>query len=849
MSLRLLVLNAFLVGLTQSALADDEPLRTAADRPVDVLHIRLNLDVDLQAKSVAGSATLEFTPLRPLKTITLDAVDHEISSVTGGLKGGKPQELSNSYDGKQLTIELPQSIDCDQTWQITVAYRVREPVDGLHFFQPSASEPNVRLSVWSQGEPTANRYWFPSYDNPNEKQSTEMIVTVPKGMEALSNGKLASCKKSVQQTTFHWKQAMPHVSYLVTLAVGEYVVTEETWRGKPVTYYVEPGHEADTNSTFGRTREMLDFFSERFGIEYPWEKYAQVVVEQFDFGGMENTSATTLNQSVMHSQTALFDSTPDRLIAHELGHQWWGDLVTCQDWSHLWLNEGFATYCEVLWWEHKLGRDERDYLLWQKGKSARSGSTLKRPVVDRHYPRPFSMFDSRSYPKGGWILHMLRSQLGDEEFFGAIQRYGTVYAYQSVETTDLRRILERMTGYSLERFFYDWTERPGHPEVEVRSAYQADDKLVRIDIKQTQDQDAFEFPLAIELQFPNAPPQQFERRITSKSISFYLPVPAKPKAIRVDPEYTLLAKITEHKPQAWWTEQLLHGATVPERLRALEHFGDSKRPADVELLQTVLENDPFWGVRVEAAKALGETGGDIARDALIAACDQDEARVRTAAAKALGEFVGDETVEEALAKLAQTNDASEAMTAAVLESLAKVQDNPNIQPLIAALKRDSRQEIIRAAALRGLAQSTREEALDTLREWIHRGHPRAARSVAIASIAESLNRHPYAESKSQPIIDDLTKLLDQAETPSIRRAASEALLKLGRQATSALSAVEALANHDPNGRVRESAEKAAEAIRSAESPKAEMKRLQQELKELRESSTQFEDRLIQLEAK
>lgn len=845
---RLIVLNLLIVVCIQSASAE-EPLRTAADRPVDVQHIRLNLDVDLEAKTVAGSATLEFTPLRPLKTITLNAVDHEISSVIGQLEEGKPIELSTTYDGKQLTVEFPETIRRGQPWLITVHYRVREPADGLHFFQPTKAEPNVRLSVWSQGEPTANRYWFPCYDNPNEKQTTEMIVTVPKGMEALSNGELVSRKDTKQQTTFHWKQAKPHVSYLVTLAIGEYVVTEETWRGKPVTYYVEPNRKNDTTSTFGRTREMLDFFSKRFGIEYPWEKYAQVVVEQFDFGGMENTSATTLNQSVMHDETALLDSTPDRLIAHELGHQWWGDLVTCKDWSHLWLNEGFATYCEVLWWEYKLGRDERDYLLWGKAKSARSGSTRKRPVVDRHYPRPFSMFDSRSYSKGGWILHMLRSQLGDEEFFGAIQRYGTVYAYQSVETTDLRQILERMTGYSLERFFYDWTERPGHPEIEVRSAYQVDGQLVRIDIKQIQEQDAFEFPLAIELQFKNSKPQQFERRITSKSVSFYLPVTAKPQAIRVDPAYTLLAKITENKPQAWWKEQLLHGVTVPERLRAVEHFGESKRTADIELLQTVLENDPFWGVRVEAAKTLGKTGGEIARDALIAACSQDEARVRTAAAKALGEFVRDEMVEKTLAKLVKTSDPSEAMTAAVLESLAKVQDDPNIKPLIAALAQDSRQEKVRSAALQGLSRSANEQALDVLHEWIQRDHPRAARSAAIASIAESLSRHTFAESKSQRVVEDLTKLLDQAETPTIRRAASEALLKLGRQATTALSAVEALANHDPNGRVRASAEKAAEAIRSAESPKAELKRLQQELKELRENGTQFEDRLIQLEAK
>ncbi len=848
MSLRLIVLHLLICSVFRCAYAE-EPLRTAADRPVDVQHIRLELDVDLEAKMVSGSATLLFTPLRPLRTITLDAVDHEISAVTGGLQDAEPKELATTYDGKQLTVEFPQSVKRGQPCLLTVHYQVREPEDGLHFFQPTKAEPNVRLSVWSQGEPTANRYWIPCYDNPNEKQTSEMIVTVPAGMEALSNGELVSRKDAENKTRFHWKQSQPHVSYLITLAVGEYVVTEETWRGKPVTYYVEPDHKQETQSTFGRTREMLDFFSKRFGIEYPWEKYAQVVVEQFDFGGMENTSATTLNQSVMHGETALLDSTPDRLIAHELGHQWWGDLVTCQDWSHLWLNEGFATYCEVLWWEYKLGRDERDYLLWQKSKSARSGTALKRPVVDRRYPRPYSMFDSRSYPKGGWILHMLRSQLGDEEFFGAIQRYGTVYAYQSVETTDLRQILERMTGYSLERFFYDWTERPGHPKLDVRSAYEVDDQLLKVEIKQTQDEDAFEFPLAIEVQFDDIESKKLERKITSKSLTFYVPVSSKPKAIRVDPDYTLLAKITENKPQAWWKEQLLHGETVPERLRAVEHFGESKRSADVELLKTVLANDPFWGVRVEAAETLGKAGGDIARDALVAACEQDEARVRTAAAKALGKFVRDEDTQQALTKLSQRTDPSEAMTAAVIESLAKVQDEPNLKPLIAALDRDSRQEIIRKAALKSLAQSSDPKALEVLQEWIRRGHPRNARVTAIASVADSLTRHNFPESNTKQIVEDMIELLDQSETATIRRAIAEAILKLGRQATSALSVVETLAQHDPNGRVREAAEKAVAAIRTAESPKAELKRLQTELKELREQNAGVEDRLIKLEAK
>src|SRR5690606_12666594 len=311
------------------------------------------------------------------------------------------------------------------------------------------------------------------------------------------------------------------------------------------------------------------FFSERFGIEYPWDQYAQVVVEQFTSGGMENTSATTLYDGVMHDERALLDSTPDRLIAHELGHQWWGDLVTCKDWAHLWLNEGFATYCEVLWWEHHLGRDEADYLLYQESVEARSGSTRERPVVDRYYPSAGSMFDDRVYPKGGWVLHMLRHRVGDADFFRALERYGTAYAFQTTETSDLRKVFSELTGLSLERFFHDWTERAGHPVLSVKTSWQPEDTLVKLVITQTQDEPPFAFPLTVELVAEDtAESVTLEREIEERELTLYLPMPDRPRAVRVDPGLTLLAEIKETKSEDLWKQQLIAAPTVVERIRA-----------------------------------------------------------------------------------------------------------------------------------------------------------------------------------------------------------------------------------------------------------------------------------------
>lgn len=853
----------FFLGLPAvPARAADEPYRTAADRPVDMLHIKLDLDVNLKEKTVAGTAFLDFQPLREIHTLELHAVDHEVQSVRG-LPDGTRDVLDLRYEntGETLLVRFPQPVPRGQKWRIEVRYRIRDPKSGLHFFQPTQADPDVPLMVWSQGEPTHNRYWFPCLDHPNERQTTELVVRVDEGFEALSNGRLVAREETRDgRVRFHWRQSKPHVAYLVTLVVGEFAVGRDEWRGKPVLYYVPPEREADIARSFGRTVEMLEFFSERFGIEYPWEKYAQVVVEQFVIGGMENTSATTLYEGTMHDERAILDSSPDWLIAHELGHQWWGDLVTCKDWSHLWLNEGFATYCEVLWAEHKLGRDERDYVLYGKSRAARSGTALSRPIVDRRYPDPMQMFDVRVYPKGGWVLHMLRNLVGDADFFRAIQRYGTVYAYQTAETADLRQAFERLLGVSLERFFYDWTQRAGHPQLKVRTEYHSEDGLVQVAVSQTQDGEAFHFPLKIELLCPVGSenggggteivdkPVVIEKFVTEKEWSLYVPVPTRPRLVRVDPEYTLLAEIQEDKSRDWWKEQLLNAPTVAERIRAAEHFGESKSDADRELLTQCLQNDAFYGVRVEAAAALGKSGGDMSRDALIAGLQAEHPKVRRACADALGNFAEDETTLAALRQKIEAGDVSYFVEAAALTSLAKVQSSPELKPLLAALKKDSHREAIRQAALGGLGRCDESQALDVLLEWSRRGKPRRCRTAAISGIAEFLTRNEVADPRKTEAVEQVTAYLT-GEGPRIRRAAVGALRDFGTAARPALATVESLALHDPDGRVRAAAKTAAERIKTAETPTKELDRLRKEIESVRKLNEELEDRLLRLEAK
>ncbi len=830
----------------------NEAYRAPADRAADILHIRLDLDVSLKEQTIRGTATLDFEPIRPLSSLALDAVDFKISQVRDVSPKGEPgKNLDFENTGKQLVIRFAEPQKPGERRRIEIAYEAKHPQSGLHFFRPTEAEPDIPWMVWSQGEAEDNRYWFPCFDRPNERQTTELIARVDKDFTVLSNGRLVE-KRPIEdgRIEFHWKQDKPHVSYLVTLVAGKFAIVEENWRGRPITYYVSPDREQDAKQTFRHTPEMLDFFSEKFGIEYPWEKYAQVVVEQFTAGGMENTSATTLHDGVMHDARALIDSSPDGLISHELGHQWWGDLVTCRDWSHLWLNEGFATYCEVLWCEHKLGRDERDYLLYQKSQSARSGTAKERPIVDRRYPGPDTMFDVRAYPKGGWVLHMLRSRLGDADFFRGLKRYGLEYAYRTAETSDLRKSFERLYGVSLERFFHDWTERKGHPELNIKTTHQPEDGFVKIEIRQTQKDEAFHFPLTIELTKAGAggEPVTITPFIKEKEQTFLLPVKSRPALVRIDPEFTLLADIEEDKSHAWWVAQLTEGPTVAERLRAVEHFAKNQSAANRELLRACLKQDGFYGVRKAAASALGKSHHADSRDALAAGLKESHPKVRRDCAAALGAYEDDAELAQLLKAKHEAGDESYFVEAAVVQALAKITETPDRKLFEAALEKESHRDVIRTEALQGLSRCADAGALKVLETWTKRGHSRTARLAAINALAQSLKKHDFSKEAQTDAVELLASYLKEPG-PRVRRAAMAALVEVPHLAQKEKERIATMADHDADARVRTAAARAIKKFDEKKSSPEQLQKLQSELDKLKEQYQKLEKQIEKLQKK
>ncbi len=835
------------LGLLARTAAQDVPLRTPPDRPIDVRRIALDLAVDLEARTVEGSATLDLTALRDLRALRLDAVDHEVSRVERvGPDGGAGDAVPFTNDGQALTIDLP--LRREEAASLRVRYRVRDPKDGLYFFGPTPDAPDVPWQVWSQGESTTNRYWFPCVDHPDERQATATTIRVKsKDLTVISNGALVEKVDDPKTGGAVWRfeQDREHVSYLVTLVVGRFDIVRDTWRGKPLAWYVPVGRGGDAERSFGRTKDMLDFFSERTGVEYAWPKYEQVVVEQFEAGGMENTGATTLNERTLHDERAHLDYSSEGLVAHELAHQWFGDLLTCRDWAHIWLNESFATYFDALWVEHAHGQDEYD--LEMLG-NARGGipAGKQRPIVDRRYTDPGAMFDGRAYPKGACVLHMLRRHLGDEAFWRGLRLYVRRHMDQGVETHDLRNALEDATGANLERFFADFVERPGNPVLDVRLDRDAGRGLITLTVTQTQEGEPYAFDAEVLLRFGEREVRR-SFRVQEKTERFTFPEAQAPSFFRFDPrEALLLAETTVHMGRDLWLAQLKDDPTAAGRIRAARALGQDRSPEARDALARALAEDRFWGVRAECAEALGGISDDAARDALIAGLGQDGPKVRRACVEALGRRGRDAKAAEALAALLTKGDASYYVEADAVRAYARAAADPRAL-VERQLGKPSHNEVIRIAALDTLAGLGDPTLIKALVEATALKNEYSVRQSAARALGVVAGLPGCTEPDRLAAVEALRGML-RAGNKRGRRAALDGLRALGAKATEALGDVEACAARDPQPGIQRQAKDVAERIRAGAPPEQELARLREETRRLVEAKERLEERVGKLEA-
>jgi aminopeptidase N len=643
----------------------------APDREVDILHIKLDVTPNFKEHTVAGTARIEFTPIsKPLKSLRLDAIELDVRDVRASR-----DVRDHSNDGKSITIVFDEPIDVGAKAHVEIEYSA-EPVQGLYFRTPEMKLPESDTSCWTQGEPHEARHWFPSFDYPNERSTTEIICHVPNDMTVVSNGRLVDEKgEPDDMKAVHWRMDKPHVTYLICMVAGYLEKLEAKHRDVPLGFYTQPSRAKYAANAFRDTQDIMAFYEKEIGVPFPWPKYDQVTCADYHWGGMENTSITTLTQRTIWADETENIRSSRSLDAHEMAHQWFGDYVTCKDWSHLWLNEGFATYYSLLHERHQFGQDAFNYGLYLDARDDifPQGKDL-RPIVYREYKDPGEQFDFRNYPKGSWVLHMLRNKVGEDLYRQAIHTYLKRHALSAVETEDLREAFEEVTGETLDKFFDQWVYHGGVPELKVTYRWLAEEKQAHVTVEQTQETNdkVLLFELETVLRFM-ADGKATDERITidGRRHDFYVTLPAEPEIVRFDPRYTILAKVKFEKPDKMLRAQLKNKEDGIGRVLACEVLAEGKSKANVAALQEALNSDEFYAVRGEAAAALRKIHTREAIAALAESKEQPDARVRYRIAEELAECYH----EDAHKRLTEITDEEKnpAVVAAALRGLVHYQ--------------------------------------------------------------------------------------------------------------------------------------------------------------------------------
>ncbi|SMB94074.1 Peptidase M1 membrane alanine aminopeptidase [Hymenobacter roseosalivarius DSM 11622] len=655
-----------------------------------LVHTKLDLQFDYKKRYAYGKAWLTLKPYAyPTDSLRLDAKGMDIKTVAL-VNGSNQQPLKYSYaDGQNLRINLGKTVAPGTDYTVYIEYTAKPDelktkgsaaitdAKGLYFINPDSAVAGKPVQIWTQGETEASSVWFPTIDRPNQKTTSEISLTVPSKYVTLSNGALVSQKPAgAGLRTDTWKMEQPHAPYLFMLAIGDFKITKDKWQGKDVDYYLEPAYAPYAKQIFGDTPEMLEFFSQKLGVAYPWNKYAQIVVRDYVSGAMENTTATLHGDFVQQTPRQMLDRDYAgglSVIAHELFHQWFGDYVTAESWSNLTVNESFADFSEGLWAEHKYGQDAADahnyrYLRRYLG----SPRDAVKPLVRFYYDDKEEMFDLVSYQKGGAVLQLLRTHLGDPVFFAGLKQYLTQNALGTGEAHQLRLALEAASGQDLNWFFNQWYFAPGHPIVTIDYAWDAARKVQSVTVKQTQPGEPFTLPLAIDL-YVGGKTQRRNVVLRQPTETLEFPVAAQPDLVNVDATKTMVWQKTDNKPLAAYAYQYKNAPRLVDRHEAI--VAAQAKPTEAAARGVLLAglNDKFYGLRMLAIQSLNLENAALRKAATpvlrkLAASDK-ETVVRAEALLALGK-IKEKRDEKLFAQ--QLKSESYAVKGAALRALAEV---------------------------------------------------------------------------------------------------------------------------------------------------------------------------------
>ena len=698
-----------------------EVYRASAPKINDIQHTKLDVRFDYDKSYLYGKAWITLQPhFYPTDSLTLDAKGMDIQKVA--LVSGERQiPLKYTYqDSLQLHIRLDKTYKNTDKYTVYIAY-TSKPNEikshgsaaitddkGLYFINPKGTEKDKPTQIWTQGETESNSVWFPTIDKPDQKTTVEIAMRVPSKYVTLSNGLMTSQQKNSDGTrTDTWKLNMPIAPYLVFMGVGDYAIIKDSYKGKPVEYYVEPAYSSVARKIFGHTPEMMAYFSKILGVDYVWPKYDQIVGRDYVSGAMENVTATLHQESAQQNARELTDGNKwEDVIAHELFHHWFGDLVTTESWSNLTVNESFANYSEQLWETYKYGKDAGDAQGYEEMQGYLHSGSDNKDLVRFYYKDKEDMFDAVSYNKGGRVLNMLRHYVGDDAFFKSLNLYLNTYKFSTGEAHQLRLAFEQVTGQDLNWFWNQWYFGAGHPVLDISYVYDSTAHKMIVAIEQQQKSgEVFQLPIDIDIYIGGKKTRHSVWMRHQRQL-FSFAVEAKPALVNVDGDKILLAEKTDHKNLQEFISQYRLAGNYVDRKEAIDYASDHiDEPGAKDFLVSAL-NDPFAGLRKDVLQQTNPnkySPEDFKKIAAMATGDADRT-VRAAAIDVLS-FTSDSAYKPIFE--AGVRDSSYSVAGASLQGLARL-DQAAAMALIPELEKDAKGRL--ASVLQKLTILTKTDA-------------------------------------------------------------------------------------------------------------------------------------------
>jgi len=705
-SLSVLLLFCFIIPIAGAAFAQRLPegaYHEIRERTVDIVHYKAELHLDLENGEMSGEATVSFCPLSNINKFSLDAIRLNVDEVKL-VNSSSSQKLKFSNEDGSLGIDLGKSFAPEETLIVAIRYSC-QPNAGMYFQRDMAHKDQYFVHTYGEGGLHAN--WLPIYNDVNDKFSTEMVITVPEPYMVISNGRLLGVFNSDGQQTFHWKQTLPHSNYLIAVYAGIFEKGElpSAFDSILLNYWVPKGRLQEGSYAFGNTTKMVEFFSRRFDYIYPWDKYDQVAIPDYAIGAMEHTGVTGHRSSVLRDASAPEDFgephfdryqdfwRADGTIAHELAHHWFGDNLTCSNLSYIWLNESFASYCQMLWDEDALGRDmlllDRQIALDQYLAYVDKEHTI-RPLEYHYFDMPEDIYnEEHTYLKGAIVLHMLRSILGDDEFFGALHYYLKKHEFQNVETNDFKVAIKEFTDQNLDWFFNDWVYGGGHPVFEVSYSYLPYVKLIDLNVKQVQPivagQGLFKLPVTVSVATANGVTKH-RIWVEHAEEKFLFESAEAPLMVSFDGGGELVAELKFDKKINELLYQTKHDE-LPGQIWALRQLAERypHRAETAQVISEILAGDAFWGLKAEAVLQSGSLRTPSAGQIITSALQNPEYRIRKAAVLAIADFGGSEAAEALMSVIEHDSHSDVVGTAIVV--LAKTDPDVDIDFIRRQMKR------------------------------------------------------------------------------------------------------------------------------------------------------------------